>query len=177
MPVKVDKELLQKPYFWAVCVPALLLVWMIPVAFALGDARDKALRDVKDTAKVEEHSRTVLSHLKRSGKLGFEGDIGKEFDGIKAARQCAWNAKISESRLVRLESSKIKSLKSDRLLHRETYQLSNVKLLQIALFIDYAEQTYLNVSCHDLSMIFVKGKSKDLWEATVYVAYLEKEES
>ena len=175
MPLKIDKELLYKPYFWAICVPAFLGLWAIAVAFTLNNAHDKATRSIKNARDTDENGREILHYLTRSGKLGLEGGIGKAFEGVKSARECARVARIPEARLVRLESSKIKSLKSGKQLHRETYKLSKVKLLQIALFIDNAEQSYLNVSCHDLSMVFVKGKGKDLWEATVYLAYLEKD--
>ena len=60
MPVKIDKELFYKPYFWAICVPVLLILWAIPVAFGLNSAQNKASKDVKSTLKVEEYRRTVL---------------------------------------------------------------------------------------------------------------------
>jgi len=177
MRLQINKEVFYKPYFWAIFVPAFLSFWAIAAAFTLNSVHDEANRRVNDARETDENGRDIMEYLTRSGKLGLEGGIGNAFEGIKSARECAFTARIPEARLVRLESSKIKSLKSGRQLHRETYKLSNVKLLQIALFIDYAEQTYLNVSCHDLSMVFVKGKGKDLWEATVYLAYLENEKS
>ena len=177
MQLRINRELFYEPYFWAIFVPALLGFWAIGAAFTLNSAQDKANRRVKDARETDENGRDIMQYLTRSGKLGLDGGIGKAFEGIKSARECASVARIPETRLARLESSKIKSLKSGKELHRETYKLSNVKLLQIALFIDHAEQTYLNVSCHDLSMVFVKGKGKDLWDATVYLAYLENDMS
>ena len=176
MELKLNKELIRKPVFWAILIPAALLVWTIPAALNMarhGAMKKRALNNIQT---VENNAQRILHLLRLSGTdLGTaSSEYQNMFTGKDSAFACAGVAGFPESRLTRGESSRNKVLKNGSILHQETYKLHGVEMLQVALFVDHAERYFSNATCDNLTLTFnTRGKTKDTWDASVHIKYIE----
>ena len=167
-------KLLKKARFWAVAVPCVLLVWTVVESAAVWSQSDEASKKLRQSQSVQEAAREIVAILRESGQGELGGAALREFDAITSARLCAEAAIISEERLLRGESSKPKPQKDGSMLHRESYRLNGVHLLQVAKFIDYAERNFSSLNCTELTLTPLRSKSKDAWDANIDLQYLRK---
>jgi len=173
MDIIFNKQTLKEPFFWAFVIPLLLTIWAIIALVGMLGERGDSLDAQQTAGVVSKQAGEIVKIRKRLG-IALAGASSHNFRGITSARACAKIAGISEARLSRAESPRPQRQKDGSTLHRETYKLNNIKLLQIVKFVDYAERNFSSVTCHQLSITSVRSKSKDAWEATVVIQYLIK---
>jgi len=172
--MQYDRAMLKKPQFWAVIVPAILSVWAIGATAKMFKYRSEADYQIELTSDSRNNARSIASVLKRAGRYDLlETSLYRSFNRVTSARQCAKAAAIPESQLYRGESSKPKQQKDGSFLHRENFHLNSVRLIQIAKFIDYAEQNYTSLICTGVTIAPARKKSKDSWDATINFQYLK----
>ena len=175
MELQLNKELIRKPVFWAILIPALLLVWTIPVALSMAQhaaTKKKALINIR---AVEDNAQQILRLLGVKGTdLGTPGTESQNFfTGKASAMACVRFAQIPVSRWIHGEAARPKPQKDGSILHKETYKLLGVKFLQIAQFIDHAERHFSNVNCDNLTLTYAPANIKDSWDATIHLEYIE----
>ncbi len=169
----LNRQIFRQPLFWAIVLPVVLAFWALSTALAMSERHRRADDQVKTAQEIDQQARHILDQLSEHGGLGRV--TGRTFDGLQSALECAAFAGIQQKQIDRMDAPKLKKLKDGSYLHRETYKLNFVRVEQTARFIDYAENAFLDVSCYDLSLVNMKvADKKDRWEATVYLAYLEK---
>lgn len=172
MQIELNKELLKNIYFWAAAIPLVLSIWTLFSLLGYSDTKNRAERKIATLEQVEDNALDIyLIKRKMPGSGLAEGEL-RPFMGKKSAYACAKLAGIDENHWTRGESSSAKKLKDGSLLHRETYKLTKVRLLQIVQFIDNAELRFSNVSCPNFSLAYARTKSKDSWDATINLEYL-----
>ena len=173
--MEFDRNMLKSRNVWAVLIPAVLAIWSIGATANMiqfrGDARDQ----IERTEEVQMNVRSIVSILKRSGRGDLlPASIDRSFQSITSARLCARAAGISESRWHLGESPKPRQQKDGSLLHRETFKINGVKLIQIAKFIDFAERNYSSLNCSQVDIKPSRKKGKDSWDATINLEYLKR---
>lgn len=174
MEIQFNKELLKQAYFWAVLIPSILGLWTLFSAFSSAEMKHQAERKITALDKVSKSTREILMILRKTPGSGLNSEAVSPFMGKKSAYECAKLARVSDSQWTRGESSSSKKLKDGSELHRETYKLSKVHLLQVVKFIDHAEMKFSDVSCSNFSLSYSRSKSKDSWDATVNLEYLTR---
>ncbi len=169
----INKEITKDPRFWAVAIPAVLFFWALITTIQMAYAHSALQRQQQITKTTLKDARYVIRVLKASGKDSLSSVQGR-FDSISSAMRCAQAAHIPQSNFAYGETRAPDRQKDGSYLHRETYKISNVKLLQIARFIDYAENNFSNLRCSQVSISPARSNKKDAWNATVYFQYLER---
>jgi hypothetical protein len=167
--MELTVDILKKPFFWAVAIPAVLLVWAIAAAaHTVGLSDDyKHQRDV--TRQALSDADEIIRYQQKMGVSAAQ----KAFDpNLASVRECARIAGISDASISRGQSSKPER-KEGTLLYRETYTLDSVNLLQVTEFIDAAERNYASVKCTQLDLTARQGR-KNAWVANVGLQYLSK---
>ena len=176
MELKLNKELIRKPVFWAILIPAAMMVWTIPAALNMARYAAMKKRALNNIRTVEDNAQRILHLLRLSGTdLGTVSSESQNlFTGKDSAFACAGVAGFPESRLTRGEASRNKVLKNGSILHQETYKLHGIKMFQVALFVDHAERYFSNATCDNLTLTFgTRGSTKDIWDASVHIKYIE----
>ena len=166
-----DKKLLLKPQFWAILVPALLVLWMLPMAVGMAKQSKLAKRKLQDASQVEEIVQRILTRRQQSGGSSLTDLMVPEFQGVASAHECARMAKISPLRLEKGQGSTSNMPREGNMMRSENYNLNGVRLLEIARFIDYAENNFFKVTCPILLLTYSPAKTKDYWIATVHLEY------
>jgi len=174
MELQLNKDLIRKPIFWAILIPALLIVWTIPAALNMASQAGIKKRALSNIRPVEDNAQRILRLRGVKGTDLGTDSIGSQklFTGKASAFACARFAQISESRWPRGEATRPKTQKDGSILHKETYKLLGVKFLQIAQFIDHAERHFSNVNCDNLTLTYAPAKVKDSWNATIHLEYI-----
>ena len=175
MELQLNKELIRKPVFWAILIPAVLMVWTIPAALNMARHSGIKKRALSNIRSVEDNAQRILRLLGVKGTdLGTDSTGSQNlFTGKASAMACACIAEIPESRWPRGEAARPKPQKNGSILHTETYKLLGVKFLQIALFIDHAERHFTNVTCDNLTLTYAPANIKDSWDANIHLEYIE----
>ena len=108
MELKLNKELIRKPFFWAILIPAALLVWTIPAALNMARHAGMKKRALNNIRPVEDNAQRILHLLRLTGtNLGTVDSEGQYlFTGKDSAFACAGVAGFPESRLTRGEASR-----------------------------------------------------------------------
>jgi len=164
------KLYLRQPRTLAIAVPFLLGILLLVFFVKMNTARSDAMFQIQNV----QDSFRYASEIKKL-KDTNAGSAGENFSGISSVRNCAKFAGIAEENISRGESSKPSSRQDGVVLHRETYKISRVSLLQIAKFIDCAERNYSDLQCTQLALIPTPGvKSHDNWSATLSLTYTVK---
>ncbi|MBN1765711.1 MAG: hypothetical protein JW860_10670 [Sedimentisphaerales bacterium] len=170
----MDIQKLKQPKTWGVAIPFILTIWALISTFSMMNARTQAQNQIQNTQKIWEESNSIVTILKKAGQ-DDTGDITLQgsFDRVGSVLQSAKHALIVESKVERVESSSPKIQKDGSLLYRETYNLKNVKLLQIAKFIDYAERSFSSTSCTHITIIPSRNMRQDSWDANITFQYIK----
>lgn len=174
MNIQFNKELVKNIYFWAIAVPAILMIWSLFSALGSAEVKELSQRKMSALEKVNKSSQEIRMILRKSPGVGMVGGGDAVFLGKKSAYECAKLARISDTQMTRGESSSSKKLKDGSEMHRETYKLRKVRLLQVVQFIDHAEMNYADVSCSTFSLSYTRTQSKDSWDATINLEYLNR---
>lgn len=173
MEIEFNQETVKKPLFWAIIVPFLLLVVTIVLAARTADAKKSAQIKLNQAKNIEKTAKTI-ENFRRQASLSSSPQILSlpYFNSITSARECAVQAEISLSNINRLSVGTPKKQQDGSFLYRETYNIKNVKLLDIAEFIDYAERNYESVRCSQVTINHSRNKGKDTWDANIDLQYL-----
>jgi len=164
----MDKQNLKNPFVWIIVGAVLLGIWTLYSAATLLDQRQKV--DKRENACREVLKQAEEIRLQRqTGNVGA-GDL-RTFQGEASARECAGAAFIPIARLQRGESVQ-KIQKSGDRQYTETYKLHAVRLVQVALFIDYAETNFTSVDCVHLQLIPSSITAQDSWDVTIGLRYI-----
>lgn len=174
MNIEIQRDFWKSPWFLAALLSVVLAVWSLGSVVGMNRQKRQArveMNDARETHQMMERLEPFLTQFAQIDGIA----AGQEFSGLASTRESARKAGILERQIERLDSPKIKTLKSGDVLHRETYKLKSVRIAQVARFIDIVEGNYLNVSCYDLSMANLKmADKKDRWDVSIYLAYLTK---
>ena len=168
-------EMLKKPRLWSIVVPAVFFLWAISSTANMLNYRQKAKSRLEITNNVKSKARHIESILKRAGRGNKSGtSLNLDFDTVASSHQCAQAAAIPVALLSQGGSSKPKLLKDGSLRHNENFNLTSVRLIQIAKFIDFAERNYSSLRCTKVTIKPIRGKKRDAWDATISFQYLKK---
>lgn len=166
----MDKQNLKNPFLWIVAGSVLLGIWTLFSTASMLDQRQKAQKRGKTCREVLAQAEEIRQHLRRTGNAAA-GDL-RTFLGEASARECARAASIPvKTRLQRGESVQ-KILRSGECQYTETYNLHAVRLVQVALFIDYAETNFTSVDCVYIQLTPASATAKDSWDVTVRLRYI-----
>ena len=168
----MDTDVFKQPRTWAIIVPVILAVWVLGALINMMDHRRQAQNRLNTSEDVIKNARIILNAMEDSGVQAMAVASVEEFKGLASARVCARAGLISESRVVRGMSGDPVQEKNGSIRHRETYKLTNVKLEQIARFVDCAERLFSNVHCSQLTIERTRSKNPDSWDVTVSFQYL-----
>ena len=172
---KFDINRLKKPQSWAVIVPACLTIWALWATFNMMDRSGYAEAQVESARKTQKVALEIMARLREVGGGNLADTELQHFDLVTSAQQCADAAIIPLAKLLRGASSSGKTRKDGSVQHNQNYRLNGVRMLQIAKFIDYAEQNYASLNCTKLDIVpSTSHDIKDSWDATISLQYLEK---
>ncbi|MBN1435768.1 MAG: hypothetical protein JW936_01725 [Sedimentisphaerales bacterium] len=167
----MDTELFKKPTTWAVLIPAIaLLVAIYCTISMLGERKESDI--LAETADKAFKDARYIIQMTGIANNNTAGETARYFDGIASARECAAAAVIPEHKLLRVESGSPQAQADGTFLRRETYHLDQVRLTQIAYFIDYAERGYRDLVCTTLTIRKARSRERDLWDLTATIEYL-----
>lgn len=172
MRFDMDTEIFKKPTTWAVIVPCVAFVLAIACTYNMFAERSEAKR-VEDTSKdVFDSARYIMSMRNVVGQ-NAEVETLRVFNGIESARECAAAAAIPESKFPRGESSNPQQQNDGSFLRRDTYRLEQIRLMQIAFFVDYAERNYKDLVCTGLAIIksHSRTRERDSWDLVANIQY------
>jgi hypothetical protein len=169
----INADILKKPAVWAVAIPAILVLWMFFAAGAMLGAKTAAGQKTDSVRQVEKDTQDIQEILRQTGAT-LSGGSSNPFKGISSALLCAKAGQIPDLKISRGESSKPQEQKDGTVLHRETYKIDGVRLLQIVQFIDHAERNFYAVHCTQITLTASGGKSRDNWVANVTLEYTTK---
>ena len=166
----MDKQNLKNPCVWVIAVAVLLGIWTLYSTAAMLGQRKIADKRWKTSREVLKQAEEIRLHQHRTGNAGA-GDL-RTFQGEASARECAGNASIPvKTRLQRGESVQ-KTLNSGERQYTETYKLHAVRLVQVALFIDYAETNFTSVDCVHIQLTPASVTAQDSWDVTISLRYI-----
>jgi hypothetical protein len=166
----MDKQNLKKPYVWVVAVAVILGIWTLYSTAAMLDQRQKTDKRWQKCREVLQQAEEIQLYQRRAGNA-VAGDL-RTFQGEASARECAHAASIPvTTRLQRGESTQ-KILKSGERQYTETYKLHAVRLVQVSLFIDYAETNFTSLDCVHLQLIPSSITAQDSWDVTIGLRYI-----
>jgi len=168
----INKDMLRQPEFWRVAIPCLLLLWALSATRSMYAQKQSARDQLKTTAKVMRDARAIAAILDQLGTRKDRIARNRPFDSVASARECAHAAGIPEARLSRGESSSPKKNKDGSIRIIESFKLRNSQLLQIARFIDYAEQNFASLTCTQITITNSRNRRKNNWDADLTFQYL-----
>ncbi len=160
-------DIVRTPRFWAVVLPPLLALWAGISLFKMFDARQEMQRTANYRAEVQRNAALILS-ARDSGK---GGGIKAAFVPVTSPLESARKAGIQETRLSRGESSLSSQAKSGAAQNRENYNLTGVRLMQLATFIDHLENDYADVNCTQINLTPIRTGGKDNWDVSIELRY------
>lgn len=166
----MDKQNLKNPFVWVITAAVLLGIWTLYSTATMLDQRQKADKRGKTSQEVLKQAEEIRRHQRHTGNT-VAGDL-RTFQGEASARECARAASIPVTSRLQRGESKQKILKSGERQYTETYRLHAVRLVQVALFIDYAETNFTSVECDHLQLIPTSVTAKDSWDVTVSLRYI-----
>jgi len=166
----MDKQNLKNPYVWVIIVAVLLGIWTLYSAAAMLSQRKIADKRRKTCQEVLKQAEEILLHKRLTGNA-VAGDL-RTFQGEASARECAGAASIPVTTRLQRGESVQKILKSGDRQYTETYKLHAVRLVQVALFIDYAETNFTSVNCVHTQLIPASVTAKDSWDVTISLRYI-----
>jgi len=166
----MDKQNLKNPYVWLIAVAILLGIWTLYSAAAMLDQRQKADKRGKTCREVLKQAEEIQRYQHRAGNA-VAGDL-RSFQGEASARECAHAASIPVTTRLQRGESVQKILKSGERRYTETYKLHAVRIVQVALFIDYAETNFTSVDCVHIQLTPASVTAKDSWDVTISLRYI-----
>ena len=173
--MNINYDILKKPMAWSIIVPGVLLIWMLISLSGMVYSKDNWRRSQTSLEKTLGYKKEILSLLKKSGTDTPTASI-QNYDGLDSALVCADYAEIDNASIKRKQTSAPKQERgSDRWLYHESYDLSSVKLLQIAKFIDYAERNFSSLYCKKLDIRPASDNKKNSWDAAITFHYFKQD--
>ena len=166
----MDKQNLKNPYVWMIAVGVLLGIWTLYSAATMLDQRQKADKRWNTCREVLDQAEEIRRHQRRTGK-DVAGDL-RTFQGEASARECAGAASIPVTTRLQRGESVQKILKSGERQYTDTYKLHAVRLIQVSLFIDYAETNFTSLDCVLLQLIPSSITAQDSWDVTITLRYI-----
>ena len=164
----MDLQIFKKLNTWAVIVPALFGLWAVSASWSMWSSRSLAERRTKNVEQVIKDARLILLMEKRAGAQLTGRTSLEPFKGMTSARQYARAASISESRLSQGKTTgRPASARDGTVVRIQTYNIEQVRLLQIAQFVDFAERNFAETKCSDLAIERAPGKTRDNWKVNV----------
>lgn len=171
----MNTDALKKPEFWAIAVPALLVLWAIVLLATMLTHRSTAHKHLAWAQQAHANSQRILTIRERFGQAAALGAAAGNFRGLQSAVECARLTGITTARIFRADSgTRPQRQKDGSMLHRETYKINGVDLLRVARFIDTAERSYPALNCTTLTLARARSNTKDFWDAVVGLEYLVK---
>ncbi|TFH64666.1 MAG: hypothetical protein E4G91_05100 [Candidatus Zixiibacteriota bacterium] len=133
--------------------------------------RRAAIGQSDQTQQVWKEARKIESILKQIGRSGLLDDSSPgNLKRIASVRQCVKDASIIESKWTRGETSLGRPQKDGSSIYTETNSFKNIRLLQIAMFIDSMER-YSSVRCDSVTNKPSNNKKNDSWDADIKFKY------
>lgn len=172
--MNLTKETFKQPQTWAVLIPALLCLWALSSLAAMNSAGSSADKQIEQSQKAQADARQIRAIMKETGAVNLPGATSREFDTFTSVRACAKAAFIPETKLPKGESHASTRQADGSYLTRESYSINTVSLLQLARFIDHAENDYVSVTCTNLTLNHARSKLKDAWDATLDIQYITR---
>ncbi len=166
----MDKQNLKNPYVWMIGVAILLGIWTLYSTAALLDQRQKADKREKTCREVLKQAEEIQRYQRQAGNA-VAGDL-RTFQGEASARECAHAASIPVTTRLQRGESVQKILKSGERQYTETYKLHAVRLVQIALFIDYAETNFTSLECVHIQLTPSSVTAQNSWDVTITLRYI-----
>ena len=168
----MNRALLRDRRLWMVGVPAVLGLAVLVSLSQMAGAKRAAKGQAATAAEVNKDARRIVTLLRQSGQALGDGDLPR-FLGAASATECAKAAKIPIRLVQQVSSSVPQKMRDGQVEHQERYTLQGVRLLQVALFIDCAEQHYAKLTCSNLMLTALQGKTPDSWLTVVTLKYSE----
>ncbi len=170
----INRDDLKKPEFWAIVSPAALLLIGLIVMFNMHSVRADSESKLRTAKKVVTNAKELLQITKKSGfDLMTESNL-EDFETLTSMMKCATAAKIPDGNIQHIAGEKPKKQRDGKMLYRERFELHNVRMEQIGLFVDYAENNYNSLSCNSISITPFSNKSnKDRWNTTVQFEHVK----
>ena len=171
----IDINTLKKPYAWAIIIPALLFVWAVGSTVTMAGNQKNTNRRLENTEKALNIAEDISNITRKArGRNSAEAMVQK-FTFVDSTLKCAKAAGIPKSKVKHINTPRPKHQKKGAAQRSEKCKLNAVLMLQIASFIDYAEQNFSSVHCSQLSISpSPDKKNKDSWDATINFVYSTK---
>ena len=166
----MDKQNLKNPIVWVITAAVLLGMWTLYSTATMLDQRKKADKNGKECREVLKQTEEIQLYQRRAGNA-VAGDL-HTFQGEASARECAHAASIPVTTRLQRGESVQKILKSGDRQYTETYKLHAVRLIQVALFIYYAETNFTSVDCIHTQLTPASITAKDSWDVTISLRYI-----
>ena len=168
----MDLQTFKQAKIWAGIVPAVLAIWTISTTVQFLGVRDNALFQIDQAREVDKQAQEIEVMRDKLKKTGMSGSSLMVFKGKASAILCAGAASIPANRLTQGTGSRTTKKRGQTgMMQNESYTLRAVRLIQVAKFIDYAEQNFSGITFHNLILTPVGTSSKDSWDATVDLRY------
>ena len=172
--MEFTREDLKKVETWIILVPAILLFAGLITMYSCHQAKTRAIAKVNTAEKVVK-SIKELQELSQGAKIDLsKGSTKKEFETVNSMIECAKAAKIPALKIKRISGDKPKKLKDGKMEFRESFELNDVRMQQIGLFIDFAERNFESLICTNIAITPSANKSeKDQWNTTVQFEHIK----
>ena len=169
---KIDINTLKKPYAWAVIIPALLFAWAVVSTVTMAANQNETSRRLQNTEKAMDIAVDISNVIRKARGQNPTETILQNFSFVDSTLKCANAAGIHKSKLKDISTPRPKHRKKGDTQRTEKWKLNGVLMLQIASFIDYAEQNFSAVHCSQLSVSpSPDKKNKDSWDTTINFVY------
>ena len=170
----MNRAVLQDRRLWMIGIPAVLVLAALVSLNHMAGAKRSALGQVTTAAEVDKNAAKIIRLRVQSGQAGALGNGDRpRFLGAASATECAEASKIPIRLVQQVSSPEPQRTRGGQVEHQERYTLQGVRLLQVAQFVDYAEQHYANLKCSNLVLTALEGKTPDSWSAVVTLKYTE----
>ncbi len=168
----MDLQSLKQAKVWAGIVPAILAIWVISGTVHFLGVHSDVMAQINQACEVVKYEQEIRVMRDKLKKTGMSGSSLMVFEGKASASMCARAATIPAERLTQgTGSTTTKKRGQVGTMQNESYTLRAVRLIQVAKFIDYAEQNFSGITFHNLILTPVGTSSKDAWDATVDLRY------
>ncbi len=162
------KEDLKKPESWIIIAPVIFLILGLVSTFSLGSAKKQAQSKVTSAKNVVKDGTEILQYTTKFGISLFDEDDKEDFDTITSMIKCAQAARIPKDNIQHIAGEKPKLLRDGKMSYRERFELHNVRIEQIGIFIDFAEKNFNSLVCSNLAITPSANRtSKDRWNTTL----------
>ena len=168
----MDLQTFKQAKVWSWIVPVVLAIWTISATVHFFGVRSEALFQIDQAREVVKQEQEIQIMREKLKKTGMSGSSLMVFKGKASASMCARAAAIPAERLTQgTGSTTTKKRGQVGTTQNESYTLRAVRLIQVAKFIDYAEQNFSGITFYNLILTPVGTSSKDAWDATVDLRY------